>query len=206
LALTIPSTHSYAWRQYCFPSRTSVQFCALTVSMRRAAVQAFRTARRSPVRKFICRNPLIPFTNNHVLVFRGASPTRNTATFIPSTLQSSMHLRNFSLAFISTLVASGAWYAYKGRTIHQSAGLSNPLGVNETLKASTGFQSQGTASGVPYPTVPITQTYDTTAEEPVHPSYRALLVENDQFYATSASGNEPLSRTRTSLGRRFWGC
>jgi pyruvate dehydrogenase phosphatase len=151
--------------------------------MRRAAVQAFRTARRTPTHNAVRRSN--SFSTNHALGFRAPSFARRNAAFIPASLQSSMHLRNFSLAFISTLVASGAWYAYKGQ---QSTGLANGF-VNGTSVSSTTLQSRGIASGDP------TASTLAAGEEATQTSRRGLLVENDQFYTTDLNSDTPLSKT-----------
>lgn len=140
--------------------------------MRRAAVQAFRTGRLSSVRKFTRRTPHSPFSSNQALVLRARSNGSNTAVFLPATLQSSMQLRNFSLAFISTLVASGAWYAYKGNS-SKSTSLANPL-----------------TNGTTTPT-----SFHTQSVLPEESARRALSVENDQFYASSVTTTAPLSKT-----------
>ncbi|PGH27544.1 hypothetical protein AJ80_00785 [Polytolypa hystricis UAMH7299] len=166
--------------------------------MRRAVVQAFRTARRPPVRSPLGRIPLTPFTSNHALALRSVS-TRKTAAFLPATLQSSMQLRNFSLAFLSTLVASGAWYAYKGGDF-QSTGLANPLGANLTSAASTVTQSP-VSSGFINPSSPAEQAstviYDSSQSAP--------LVENEQFYTSTVSASGPVSKETDDSGRKVVG-
>ncbi|KAK2734982.1 hypothetical protein FQN55_002310 [Onygenales sp. PD_40] len=149
--------------------------------MRRAAGHVFRTARCPPLRN-IGRTPLAPFTTSHAVAVRAASSTRKTASFIPATLQSSMHFRNLSVAFISTLVASGAYYAYKGS--QQPGAVSNPF------SSPSATQTRGISSG---------ESVGRLAEETTR---RALLVENDQFYASSIVGTEPLSKETDDAGRK----
>lgn len=93
-----------------------------------------------------------------------------------------MHVRNFSLAFLSTLVASGAWYAYKG-TQQQSSSF---------LNGTTNLQSRGLAD---------TAT-ETPNLEPTGNTRRALLVENDQFYTAVLSGDQPLAKQSDDSDRR----
>ncbi|KAJ9411500.1 hypothetical protein DTO045G8_1132 [Paecilomyces variotii] len=158
--------------------------------MSRAAIQAFRTARRAPVWKVAGRRPrAVSFSSSHALSIRPSSSAGKHSTFIPASLQSSMHLRNFSLAFISTLVASGAWYAYKGSTAQQTA-FSN--GINGTSISSPAFQSRSISTG-PSGTEP---------EEPAQATRRALLVENDQFYTATLSGDQPLAKYSDDSDRR----
>jgi pyruvate dehydrogenase phosphatase len=154
--------------------------------MRRAAVQAFRTARRAPVWKVGSRRATSAyFSSSHALGLRPSSTGRHAA-FIPASLQSSMHVRNFSLAFLSTLVASGAWYAYKGNTAQQSG----------ASVSTSSFQSRGIAdsSGVQSSVDP---TEDSGAS-----TRRALLVENDQFYTATLSGDQPIAKQTDDSDRR----
>lgn len=141
--------------------------------MRRAAIQAFRTARRVPVWRVANRRPsAISFSSRQV-----PSPT---GRYIPASLQSSMHFRNFSLAVISTVVASGAWYAYQGNSIP-----SVPIaGLN-------GTQVRGIATA--------------HAEQPLDSTRRALLVENDQFYTTVLATEQPLTKKTDDSDRRVLG-
>lgn len=88
-----------------------------------------------------------------------------------------MHIRNFSLAVISTAVASGAWYAYQG------------AGNTQSLAS----QVRGFASGA------IKTAY---AEAPSDPARKALLVNNDQFYTATLSEDEPLSKNSDDSDRR----
>jgi pyruvate dehydrogenase phosphatase len=155
--------------------------------MRRAAVQAFRTARCAPVWKVGGRRATrAHFSTGQALALRPSSNRRHNS-FIPASLHSSMHVRNFSLAFISTLVASGAWYAYKGT--QQSSIL------NGTVASAANFQSRGIAdisSGAA----------GLASEASETPARRALLVENDQFYTAALSGDQPLKKQTDDSDRQ----
>ncbi|KAJ5625922.1 hypothetical protein N7510_002231 [Penicillium lagena] len=145
--------------------------------MRRAAIQAFRTARRAPVWKAAGKRPCpLSFSHNQVRGLRPYSGGKRAYSFVPVALQSSMYLRNFSLAVISTAVASGAWYAYQGDR--------SPQSIATQLR---GFASSAIASAY--------------AEGPTEPPRRALLVDNDQFYTTTLSGDQPLSKTTDDSDR-----
>ncbi|OJD13267.1 hypothetical protein AJ78_06262 [Emergomyces pasteurianus Ep9510] len=157
--------------------------------MRRAATHVFRAARCHPLHN-LGRTLHAPFTANHAVALRALSSAGKTAAITPATLQSSMHFRNFSLAFISTLVASGAWYAYKGS---QPGGVTNPFSSSNTSISPAGIQSRGISS---------TATTDISAEESSAATRRALLVENDQFYASNIVGNGPLSKETDDSGRK----
>ncbi|PYH29676.1 type 2C protein phosphatase ptcF [Aspergillus neoniger CBS 115656] len=146
--------------------------------MRRAAFQALRTARRVPAWKVTGRKPCaVSFSSSRSLGLR-ASSTGKHPSYLPAPLQSSMHLRNFSIAVISTAVASGAWYAYQG-TGQTSAGL-NPT--------SSQLRSYSTAGA--------------QAEAPAEATRRALLVDNDQFFTAPISGDQPLSKHTDDSDRR----
>ena len=105
-----------------------------------------------------------------------------------------MYLRNFSLALVSTLVASGAWYSYKGAT-EKSEIRHLVNGTNPSLTASTsGLQPQ---SLLPSDEVqrPTTQDFtQSTIEEPQASTRKALVVENDIFYTGDLVGDGPLSK------------
>lgn len=92
-----------------------------------------------------------------------------------------MHRRNFSLAVISTVVASGAWYAYKG----------NSNSTQSTLSQLRGFASSAITSA--------------HAEDPSESARRALAVGNDQFYTTTLSGDQPVTKTTDDSDRRVLG-
>ncbi|KAE8154843.1 phosphatase 2C-like domain-containing protein [Aspergillus avenaceus] len=144
--------------------------------MRRAALQAFRTARRVPVWRVAGRRPrAVSFSSSVPLGLRPSAAGKHPP-YLPATLHSSMHIRNFSLAVLSTVVASGAWYAYQG-------GNSQPGSVaalNRTLSTSTAY-----------------------AEAPSDSTRRALLVDNDQFYTATLSGEEqPLFKQTDDSDRR----
>lgn len=151
--------------------------------MRRAAVQVFRTARRVPVWKVAGRRPRAGFfSSSQALGLRQPSSTRRHASFIPANLQSSMHLRNFSVALISAAVASGAWYAYQG-----------------SISKQTGADG---ASSSQIRTIATTGPLSAHAEDPTESTRRALLVHNDQFYTATLSGDQPLSKQTDDSDRR----
>jgi pyruvate dehydrogenase phosphatase len=165
--------------------------------MRRAAVQAFRTARRQPVRKLLGGRSFFIRSPNHGLGLRLASSTsrRNSATH--ATLHSSMLPRSLSAALITGIVASGAWYAYKGDP--SSVASLNPKGTRSISTASP--QAQTANSANVYSATP-DATPATFAEEAAQSTRRALVVDNDQFYTGSIVGDEPLSKFEDDSGRK----
>ncbi|PWY76422.1 protein phosphatase [Aspergillus sclerotioniger CBS 115572] len=142
--------------------------------MRRAAFQALRTARRVPAWKVIGRKPCaVSFSSSRSLGLRPSSSGKHPS-YLPASLHSSMHLRNFSLAVISTVVASGAWYAYQGN-------------AGQALNAtSSQLRSYATVH----------------AEAPAESTRRALLVDNDQFFTAPLTGDQPLSKHTDDSDRR----
>ncbi|KAL2858682.1 protein phosphatase [Aspergillus pseudodeflectus] len=146
--------------------------------MRRAAIQAFRTARRAPVWRVGGRKPpALSFTSSHSSL-RPYTSARHPA-FLSASLQSSMHLRTFSVAVISTVVASGAWYAYQGDSSQQTPAAPGA--------SSSQFRSL---------------TSSALAEGAAEPTRRALLVDNDQFYTATLSGEQPLHKNTDDSDRR----
>ncbi|EEH18697.2 hypothetical protein PABG_07757 [Paracoccidioides brasiliensis Pb03] len=158
--------------------------------MRQAASHVLQTA-RCPSLHNLGRNHLAPFTPSYAVALRTISSTGKATAFTPATVQSSMHLRNFSLACISTLVASGAWYAYKGS--QHSGASTNPLSSSTSLVSPTGIQSRGISSR---------DSTNFAPEETATTTRRALLVENDQFYASNIVGTRPLSKETDCSGRK----
>jgi len=143
--------------------------------MVRAAIQAVRTARRFPVRRFSSRRP-------SVISFSGRQPTSSS---VPTLAQSSMQLRNLSLTAASALVASGAWYLY-----HTNSAQPLPVGGLDVTSASPSQSRLFTTAH---------------AESPVDTTRRALLVENDQFYTTVLSEEQPLYKKIDDSDRRVLG-
>lgn len=83
--------------------------------MRRAVVQAVRVARRKPFHKSITHT--FGFTSS---VARHINTRSTTATLCrdaaPLIIQSSMYIRNFSVAAFVSVLASGYWYYQNGQT------------------------------------------------------------------------------------------
>ncbi|KAL4808504.1 phosphatase 2C-like domain-containing protein [Aspergillus unguis] len=148
--------------------------------MRRAALQAFRTARRAPVWRVAGRRPsAISFTSSESLGLRPYTTPKRPA-LLSASLQSSMHFRTFSVALVSTVVASGAWYAYQGDSSQSSA-------------ASAGTSSSSF------------RAFTTTAhaESPTESTRRALLVDNDRIFTAEISGEQPLQKNTDDSDRRL---
>lgn len=94
-----------------------------------------------------------------------------------------MHFRSFSIALISTAVASGAWYAYQGNNSQGSPAAA--------LNATSSSQLRTVA------------TSGAHTDSAVENTRRALLVENDQFYTATLSGEQPLLKHTDDSDRRL---
>ncbi|EEP77094.1 predicted protein [Uncinocarpus reesii 1704] len=106
-----------------------------------------------------------------------------------------MFSRNFSLAFISTLVASGAWYAYKGNPNQQEL---SPASLNATTSL---FQQR--TSDIP-PEVIGTPASTVPGENPENQSGRSPIVE-DQLYVSTSVSEQPVSKQTSEPGNRIVG-
>ena len=167
--------------------------------MRRAAVQALRTARRTPVRRLLSSKAFPTHSNKYALGLRSASSTarRDGPSLV---LASSMYFRNFSVATLVAAIVGGTWF-YQREGIAESGSLVN---------------STSPTSGASYPgTTPksalLSSTYaqDLTSqpasnipisESAAGPSKRALIVDDDQFYVRDLSDDRPLSKGRDDTG------
>lgn len=113
-----------------------------------------------------------------------------------------MYFRNFSIAALVSLLASGAWY-YKGNSSSEVGSL-----VNNSPTSSPGLSAvpqvqQGVltlANG--YSTSPQSNLNTVSAEQATESTRKALVVENDQFYTGDIIGDEPISKYTDESGRR----
>jgi pyruvate dehydrogenase phosphatase len=108
-----------------------------TLEMRRAAIQAFRSAARRPCLRKVARSRSAVFTPNNGLVHRAHHHLRPRAS--PVILSSSMQLRAIGGALVAAAVASGAFYAYNG---NQSANSTSP--ADQARNLSTGANNEPT--------------------------------------------------------------
>ncbi|KAI9829096.1 MAG: hypothetical protein M1832_000119 [Thelocarpon impressellum] len=88
-----------------------------------------------------------------------------------------MYFRRFSLALVSTLVVSGAWYAYRD----------DPASLGDLTSSIVGQKRLQSTS---------------TSPEATEAARRALVVDNDQFYTGTVVGNGPLEKTTDDAGRK----
>ena len=163
--------------------------------MRRAAVHAIRIAHSSPFRRLLgSKNPFNII--NYGLNLRPATSVRRYSS-THTQLLSSMHLRNFSLAFVTSLVAGGAYYAYTGEGTKQLLNRTDgaeglPAQQTRALSTASNAFAQGPAPSVQRP----------PAAAAAESDRRALVVDDDQFYTGSIVGNEPLIKDTDDFGRK----
>ncbi|KAI9793552.1 MAG: hypothetical protein M1816_007985 [Peltula sp. TS41687] len=171
--------------------------------MRRAAIQAFRTARRFPFRKLLAECGLPSSFSRHAVGLRSTSSSgRREDHGLSPTAASFMHYRNFSIALVSAVVASGAWYAYRDNSstagVVQGTNQSSHQAVpSNSLGPSRPLHEPSTASGRVYKDFESSE--DNIKEEATR---RALVVENDQFYTGTIDGDEPLHKSTDDEGRK----
>ncbi|KAJ9602048.1 [Pyruvate dehydrogenase [acetyl-transferring]]-phosphatase 1, mitochondrial [Cladophialophora chaetospira] len=164
--------------------------------MRRAALFALRSARRSALRKIITKSsPFAP--PNHALVpsanVHTSSLIRKYSTSRPP-IQSSMRVPKIPLLFVGSLGAIGAWYAYRGDgPDHLRKAQLSPISASPTRSLSTAsdFASPTAESADPAPVA--------TGHEP---NRKALVVDNDQFFTGSIVGEGPLAKDTDDYGRK----
>lgn len=105
-----------------------------------------------------------------------------------------MRLPKLPLAFVSTLGAIGAWYAYKGdgpKPFLQK--LEAPATAQQT-RSITAASQFAEASDPPSAPAPVTADHE--------PSRKALVVDNDLFFTGSIVGEGPLAKDTDDFGRK----
>jgi pyruvate dehydrogenase phosphatase len=95
---------------------------------------------------------------------------------------SSIYIRRFSIALVSSLVGYGAWYTYPG---------------NGTNLIKGGEQAAGISASTIYSNP--TPTGDSVA---VENERRAIIIGADSIYTGAIQGNEPLSKDTDDAGRK----
>ena len=160
--------------------------------MRRAAVVALRSARRSAFRKLVPKSPLsAPF--NYALV---ESPSFLAARRYSSSriLKSSMRIPTTSAAVVASVGAFGAWYAYRNGNSQSPELLSqNPVSSAQTRTLSS-------TPDIAQPVAESTATTPVTAGQ--KPNRKALVVDDDQFFTGAIVGDGPLAKDTDDYGRK----
>lgn len=149
--------------------------------MRQVAIQAFRTARRSPLRRLSCYKALQIALPKRIISSRSASSSFKT-NGSPQPVLSAMRLPTYSVAAFLTLLG-GVFFFQDGR-------VSNPSSWMSENSTAIGRPQHSLSSEIP-PAIPHLSGY--TADESEKPP-KKLIVEKDQFYAGDLSENLPLSK------------
>jgi pyruvate dehydrogenase phosphatase len=159
--------------------------------MRRAAIRAFRTARRYPTRKGLSSGHSSILSASHVLGVRSASSSsRPESTVLQAS--SSMYIRRFSVALASTLVAYGAWYSYRGPAIGEVAHGTSSI-------TTAGQQARSLTSSAIYSNPNPLKKEEEAGERPER---KAVVVTADSIYTGSIAGDEPISKYTDDSGRK----
>lgn len=148
--------------------------------MRRAANQVLRIARRPTNR-----------SHSRLHKARGGLPphARNGNILISS----SMYFRNFSVALVSTIVASSAYYATRGGNSTDAGSASSSMpGSKKTYGMS--FVPPGSSS---YSNLQVPTPASTTEA-----TRKALFIDQGQLYTGTISGDAPLSKSTDDHGRK----
>ena len=168
--------------------------------MRRAAIQALRTARRAPIRRILNPRPYSKNSSHDIVGIRFASSeARNHG--LSQVLSSSMYSKGFSFAALVAF-ASGVWlYAAPPGSEQEALVNSTTTGsgvARPSLSQPSGSFIPADARSLSPPTDPIS-----TSEEPAPQSQRkALVVEDDQFYTHDISDDAPLSKETGTQGQQ----
>ncbi|KXH64691.1 protein phosphatase 2C [Colletotrichum salicis] len=146
--------------------------------MHRAAVRALRTTYRCTARSFarnsrrglLDHNLSSSYATRHGL--RSSSSYQHHPEHAVQPLKSSMYIRRFSVALVSTLVGYGAWYSYNG------------TGLDKASSLTRSFTSASNAGGDAAPTRSV------------------LVVGADQLHTGTFVGEGPISKTTSDDGRK----
>ncbi|KAK7511128.1 phosphatase 2C-like domain-containing protein [Phyllosticta citriasiana] len=150
--------------------------------MRRAALQACRSVRRPVFRKSI-RPPI-----SHALGAR----TRNQRT-THQVLHSSMQFRTFTYALVSTAVATGAYYAYRGES-------QSPLENNSPVSSVSAGQSPGYTPSNVYSSAAAARA--TTQPDAEDAGSKVLVIAQGEVFTGTLPSNAPLSKATDDQGRK----
>lgn len=109
-----------------------------------------------------------------------------------------MYFRNFSVALVSTLVASGAWFAYRGGVGRGPNGeivaSSSPLAGS----AQTRSLSSTATLGIPNSPSDGLQSPSTEAQA----TRKALVVDQGELFTGTITGDGPLDKSTDDYGRK----
>ena len=161
--------------------------------MRRAAIQAFRTARRGQASRFIAyRSTSASFSSrSHASISRASFKPRD---YRSNTLQAAIVPRSLTLAVVSSVGAIGAWYALRG----------NPLdnGVQQRSLIQTSYLTPGSSSiaSTTFPASDVSPTAGVTTGGSEQ-TRRGQVVDNDLYMTEVSPGEQSLVKEVDTSGR-----
>ena len=166
--------------------------------MRRAAIQVFRSARRSAARKALTSRAISAYTKN-----RSTPVPRSTDTgpreHVPiQIVNSSMYFRNFSVAAFVSVLASGVWYYQRDP---ETRALVNGTSVKTTASGFSAPQYSTLASApTSVPPQPQSPSSSSLPEPAPESRGKALLIKDDQFFVEELSDDKPLTKQADNDG------
>ena len=165
--------------------------------MRRAAVQALRPARRSPFRKAVIIRTF-PISRVHHAISERSASTAARRDVPTQLIRSSMYLRNFSVAALVSVLASGVWYYQRSP---QAGALINGTNVSTAGSGLTATQYSTLASASGSVAAANALQSGLKLTEPGAGSERRVLtVHNDEFYIEALSEDTPLTKQAEDKG------
>ena len=164
--------------------------------MRRAAVQAFRTARRGPLRRVITTRTFPRSPVNHIVGPRPVSTVirRDAPTQI---IRSFMYFRTFSAAALVSVLASGVYYYQRDPEARALVNGTSGVTSGPGLSAPQGVSLVSTSGSPP----PHLITTGPVAESAAESKRRTLLVQDNQFYVDELSHEAPLTKQSEDEGQ-----
>ena len=165
--------------------------------MRRAAVQAFRTARRSPLRKLITTRTFPRPPVNHILGLRPVNTVIRRDAPTQIIIRSSMYFRSFSVAALVSALASGVYYYQRDPEARALVNGTSVVTPGSGLSAPQSLTLVSTSRSPPTHLITTTPVAEPAAES----KRRALLVQDDQFYVDELSHDAPLTKQSEDEGQ-----
>ena len=168
--------------------------------MRRAAVQAFRTARRGPLRKVVTTRIFPRSPVHHIVGLRPVSTVtrRDAPTQI---IRSSMYFRTFSVAALVSVLASGVYYYQWDPEARALVNGTSGLNSGSGLPAPQGMKFASTSGSEHAQNLLVTKS--SVAEPGAESKRRALLVQDSQFYVDELSHDAPLTKQAEDEGHNI---
>lgn len=166
--------------------------CIPSLPMRRAATQVLRSARRPLIRPLHRSRSSAAASHSHATngLNHRHTTTKKDRSFVrdAQSLPSSMYSRSFSVALVSSLVASGAYFAYQG-TAGQGEGKLSNSPVSGLAQQNRAYASDSSPSGGLATSTEVRR--------------KALVVDNYQLYTGEITGTAPLAKTTDDYGRKI---